>query len=186
MKENLLLHVCCAPCGVFPITLLQDTFSLILIFYGPNIHPKEEYIRRLDSVRQISKRLIVPLVELEYDADNWRGLMKGLGDEPEGGKRCSRCYEMRLSRTARFAKENGYKYFTATLTLSPHKPAHVINPIGESIAKKHGLVFLAEDFKKKDGFKKSCELSKEYGLYRQTYCGCEYSKRESGNRGIGI
>lgn len=177
MKENLILHVCCAPCGVYPITLLQDRFKLTLVFYGPNIHPEEECIKRLESVKQMAKRLDVPLAELEYDIDNWHRLMRGLEEEPEGGKRCSKCYEMRLDRTARFAKENGYKNFTATLTTSPHKPANIINRIGESIAKKYDLVFLTEDFKNKNGFKKSCELSKEFRLYRQKYCGCIYSMR---------
>lgn len=171
--EKLVLHICCAPCAVYPITALEGRFDLTLLFYGPNIHPEDEYKRRLDSARLLK----VPLVELEYDVDRWYALTNGFEKEPEGGKRCSICYRMRLVRTAAYAKENGYKYFTTTLTLSPHKPASVINPIGESIAKEYGLVFLAEDFKKKDGFKKACQLSKEYGLYRQRYCGCEYSRR---------
>lgn len=174
MREKLLLHVCCAPCAAWPLVLLRDRFDLTLLFYGPNIHPKEEYSRRLESARIIG----VPVVELGYDTDRWYAEVKGLEDEPEGGKRCSTCYRMRLEQTAIFAKENGYRYFGTTLTLSPHKPASIINPIGESIAKKYDLVFLAEDFKKKDGFKKSCEMSREYGLYRQRYCGCEYSIRE--------
>lgn len=169
--EKLLLHVCCAPCAVYPVKILNAQFNLTLLFYGPNIHPQEEYNRRLESVR----RLGLPLVELKYEPDKWYALVRGMEAEPEGGKRCSICYQMRLEKTAVYAKENGYKYFSATLTLSPHKPAGIINPIGESIAKKYALIFLAEDFKKQDGFKKSCQMSKEYGLYRQRYCGCEYS-----------
>lgn len=173
--EKLLLHVCCAPCAIYPIIKLRDRFDLALLFYGPNIHPQEEYNRRLQSARQMAESLNIPLVELDYNPTEWYELVEGLENEPEGGARCSICYRTRLQKTATYAKENGYRYFGTTLTLSPHKPADIINPIGESIAKKYGLVFLAEDFKKEDGFKKSCELSKEYGFYRQRYCGCEYS-----------
>jgi len=183
VRDRLLLHVCCAPCATWPLALLRDRFDLTLLFYGPNIHPKEEYSKRLESARIIG----VPLVELDYDTDRWYAEVKGLENEPEGGERCSICYKMRLEQTAVYAKENGYEYFGTTLTLSPYKPARIINPLGESIAKRYGLTFLAEDFKKKDGFKKSCEMSKEYGLYRQRYCGCEYSRREvihgQGNHG---
>lgn len=175
MKQKLLLHVCCAPCGTHPIKLLRDSFDMTLLFYGPNIHPQEEYNKRLESARLLSETLKVDLVESEYDPDNWFLLVYGLEDEPEGGARCKICYKMRLEKTARYAKVNGFSCFGATLTLSPHKPANVINPIGELIGRQNKILFLQEDFKKKEGFKKSCELSKEYGLYRQKYCGCKYS-----------
>lgn len=183
MKEKLLLHVCCAPCAIYPLKILQDRFDLVLVFYGPNIHPIDEYLKRLESAKQLSEKIGLSIIELEYNPKDWYELIKGLEEEPEGGKRCKVCYSMRLERIAKFAKKNGYRNFTTTLTLSPHKPASVINPIGESIAKEYGLVFLAEDFKKKDGFKKSCQLSDEYGLYRQKYCGCEYSPRTTGSSG---
>lgn len=184
MRDRLLLHVCCAPCAAWPLVLLRDRFDLTLLFYGPNIHPKEEYNRRLESTRYMAGVIGVPLAELGYTTDKWYDEVRGLEDEPEGGKRCSICYRIRLEQTAGFAKENGYKYFGTTLTLSPHKPAGIINPIGESIAKNYGLSFLSEDFKKENGFKKSCEMSKKYGLYRQGYCGCEFaSKRVSGLAG---
>lgn len=173
----MLLHICCAPCAIYPLTVLLERFNIILVFYGPNIHPQEEYIRRLESARQMAGEIGTFLVELEYNPTHWYALVKGLENEPEGGHRCNLCYKMRLDRIAEFAKENGHKYFTTTLTLSPHKPARIINPTGEEIARKYGLIFLSEDFKKNNGFKKSCEMSKEYGLYRQKYCGCEYSMR---------
>lgn len=178
MKEKLLLHICCAPCAIYPLTVLLERFNVTLVFYGPNIYPEEEYIKRLESARQMAKRIDVPLVELDYDTNEWYSLVKGFENEPEGGDRCNICYRMRLDRAAGFAKENSHKYFTTTLTLSPHKSARIINPIGSEIARRHGLIFLSEDFKKNDGFKKSCGMSKEYGLYRQKYCGCEYSIKE--------
>lgn len=174
-KEKLLLFSCCAPCAIYPTKLLQERFDLVLFFYGPNIHPEEEYKKRLESVELMALKLKVPLVELGYDTAEWHLLVKNLDKEPEGGKRCSVCYKMRLEKTAEFARKNGYRYFGATLTLSPHKSASIINLIGESIAKEKDLIFLSEDFKKHNGFKKSCEMSKEYGLYRQKYCGCEFS-----------
>lgn len=174
------MHACCAPCAVYPLRLLQDRFHVTLFFYGPNIHPKEEYKKRLESARQMAERLEVLLQEIDYDTANWFAMAKGLEKEPEGGSRCIVCYKMRLTKTALFAKENGYRYFGTTLTLSPHKPADIINPIGEEIAQRYGLFFLSEDFKKQDGFKKSCEMSREYGLYRQRYCGCEFARTQEG------
>lgn len=170
--------MCCAPCATHPVVQLQDRFDVTLLFYGPNIYPIEEYKKRLNAGLDLSKKTGLPFIELEYNANEWTSAIKGLENEPEGGKRCHICYRVRLEKTAGFAKANGYKYFGTTLTVSPHKPANIINPIGEEIAKKYGLVFLAEDFKKNDGFKKGCLLSKEYGLYRQHYCGCEYSIRK--------
>lgn len=177
MNPKLLLHACCAPCASHPAAELKRDFSVTLVFYGSNIHPEIEYRKRLDSASHLSERLKLELVELEYDPDAWFNAVKGLEKEPEGSRRCSICYRIRLKRIAEFAKQNGYQCFATTLTTSPHKPARIINPIGKEIAQKYGLDFLDKDFKRLDGFKKSCELSKEYGLYRQGYCGCVYSRR---------
>jgi len=175
--EKLLLHACCAPCAVYPASMLKHRFDITLFFYGPNIFPREEYDRRLKTAEKAADTLGLIMVEAEYDDVFWAASVKGFEEEPEGGKRCTECYRVRVERAAKYAKENGYHYFSTTLTVSPHKPARIINPIGEEIAKKYGLVFLAEDYKKQDGFKKSCQMSREYGLYRQKYCGCKYSCR---------
>lgn len=174
-QDRLLLHVCCAPCAAYPIFSLKNRFDIVLFFYGPNIYPKEEYLKRLESAKKLSNDLGIQLIESDYDIVLWHEKIKGLECEKEGGLRCSACFEMRIEHTALYAKHNNYRYFGTTLTVSPHKPAKIINLIGKTIANKHGLFFLDEDFKKADGFKKSCELSKEYALYRQKYCGCEYS-----------
>lgn len=176
-NPKLLLHACCAPCAGHTIRELQPYFDVTLACYGSNIHPEKEYRKRLDSLLKLRDRFKLELVELEYDPDVWFNAVKGLENEPEGGKRCSFCHRIRLRRIAEFAKQNDYQYFVTTLTTSPHKPANVINLIGNEVAKEYGINFLDKDFKKNDGFKKSCELSKEYGLYRQTYCGCIYSQK---------
>jgi len=178
VKDRLFFHVCCAPCATYPIEQLKDKFDVTLLFCGPNIYPEEEYKKRLDACCDLSKRVGLPLVEIPPNVEEWQHAVGGLEKEPEGGKRCSICYMVRLENTARFAKENTCKYFGTTLTVSPHKPVDIINPIGENIAEKYGLIFITEDFKKNDGFKRGCILSKEYGLYRQNYCGCKYSIRK--------
>lgn len=177
-KPRLLLHVCCAPCATYPIKLLREKYDVELLFYNPNIQPEEEYRARLKEAREYSSNLGLKLHELDYDMDMWFRAMRGLEKEPEGGGRCEVCYRMRLGKTARFAATNGFDNFTTTLSISPHKNAQMINKIGRMIGGMYLLDFYAADFKKGEGFKKSTQMSKEAGLYRQNYCGCIYSKRD--------
>ena len=175
-KERLLLHTCCAPCSPYVIELLQTEFQVSTFFYNPNIHPLEEYQRRLKEMKQLCKKVGVELAIGNYDVDEWFHITRGMENEEEGGKRCELCYYMRLEKTASFAHTNSFSHFTTTLTVSPHKKAMVINQIGRELQNKYFLTFYKADFKKHDGFKKSCELSKKYGFYRQNYCGCVYSQ----------
>ena len=175
-KKRLLLHTCCAPCAPHVIELLQEEFEVSAFFYNPNIYPYQEYQRRLEEITQFCKKVEVELITGHYDIDQWRKLTEGMENEKEGGRRCELCYQMRLEKTAHFAHTNGFSYFTTTLTVSPHKKAMVINQRGREIQNKHFLTFYKADFKKHDGFKKSCELSKKYGFYRQNYGGCVYSQ----------
>jgi predicted adenine nucleotide alpha hydrolase (AANH) superfamily ATPase len=175
-KKKMLLHACCAPCSPHVIELLRREFKVAIFFYNPNIHPLEEYQRRLQEIQNFCRKQEIELTEGKYETDNWFSLIKGLEDENEGGKRCILCYQMRLAKTAHWAQVNDYTHFSTTLTISPHKKATVINQIGRELQKKHSVVFYEADFKKQDGFKKSCELSKQFGFYRQNYCGCMFSK----------
>lgn len=181
-KSSLLLHVCCAPCATHVVQLLKHDFEVTLYFYNPNIHPQEEYERRLKEMRVLAEKIGVKFVQDKYDLERWFKATKGYEEEREGGKRCEICYRLRLEQTARFAIEHGYDCFTTTLSISPHKKAAVLNSIGEDLACRYGLNFYSADFKKKDGYKISCQLSKEYGLYRQDYCGCIYSRAEREER----
>jgi len=175
-KKRLLLHTCCAPCSPHVIELLQREFEVIVFFYNPNIHPLDEYQRRLEEIKQFCKQTGIELIAGNYDVDQWFHLTRGMEKEKEGGKRCSLCYQMRLKKAASVAKTNGFSHFTTTLTVSPHKKAKVINQLGRELRKEYPVTFYETDFKKHDGFKKSCELSKEHGFYRQNYCGCVYSQ----------
>jgi hypothetical protein len=155
---------------------LQKKFGEIILFwYNPNIHPKEEYKRRLAVVRKVSRLKNLPLIEGDYDPEKWFEAAAGLENEPEGGRRCEICFRMRLEKTAQTAKETGCNYFAATLTVSPRKPAALVNNIGESLAE--NVIFLAEDFKKEEGFKKTMTEAKKLNLYRQNYCGCVFSQK---------
>lgn len=174
-KRRLLLHTCCAPCSPYVVALLQREFEVIAFFYNPNIHPLEEYQHRLKEIKQLCKKAGIELITGNYDVDQWFHLTRGMENEKEGGKRCKLCYQMRLEKAVSVAKKNSCSHFTTTLTVSPHKKAAVINQIGSELQKGCSITFYEADFKKHDGFKKSCELSKEYGSYRQNYCGCIYS-----------
>lgn len=188
--NKLLLHTCCATCLAGVIKQLPDKHDVTCYFYNPNIYPKEEYDRRLADVRRYCDKLRIFLVEGEYEPERWFELVKGLESEPEGGsihrsssgnesvggQRCVKCYTIRLEKTAWEAKDRGFDLFTTTLTISPHKKAEIINPIGQALAKKHGIQFLEADFKKRDGFKCACEIAKNEKFYRQNYCGCIFSK----------
>lgn len=177
---SLLLHSCCAPCSSYVLEYLSNYFKITILYYNPNISPKEEFIKRCEEQKRLISEMPlknkVDFIEGVYDNNRYEELIKGKEQEKEGGSRCHICYNMRLEETAKLAKEKGYDYFTTTLSISPYKNAKVLNEIGETLAKKYGINYLYADFKKKNGYKRSIELSKEYNLYRQNYCGCKYSK----------
>lgn len=182
----LLLHACCAPCSSYCLEYLSQYFKIYIYFYNPNISDKEEYLYRLDEekrlISQVNYKNSVELIESEYDSKDFFEYTKGLEKEPEGGARCKKCFELRLKKTVEKAKELSVDYFTTTLTISPLKNAQLLNEIGIQIAEKYGVKWLYSDFKKKEGYKRSIELSKIYNLYRQDYCGCVFSKLESSKR----
>ncbi len=176
-KKKLLLHSCCAPCSTRALELLSAAFDLTVYDYNPNIEPRAEYEHRhAEQVRLCSTKGI-KLVEGMWDPAPFLEAAQSRGEEREGGARCFMCYEMRLSGAALYAKENGFDYFATTLTVSPHKNAQKLNEIGFRLADAVGIAFLPTDFKKRGGYQRSVELSKEYRLYRQDYCGCRYSAR---------
>ena len=182
MRPKLLLHSCCAPCSIYVLQQLMSTWDLTVYFYDPNIHPRSEYNQRRDEMKNYCQKLNIPFIEGPYDTLNWLHQTKGLEYEPEKGKRCDVCFDIRLGGTARFAKQNFYDAFATVLTISPHKNATDINRIGNLLAQNFGIKFLEYDWKKKDGFKISCALSKQENFYRQNYCGCMYSKRDNLNK----
>jgi len=181
-RPKLLLHSCCAPCSSYVIELLNSVFELTVFYYNPNIFPREEFEYRADEqvrlVKGMSLEDSVSVVRGDYDVELFENLSRGLEDVPEGGERCTRCFRLRLGRSARYAAENGFDYFTTTLSISPLKDAQRLNAIGRELAEKFGVAYLFSDFKKKNGYKRSCELSAEHGLYRQDYCGCIYSAQQ--------
>ena len=175
-KPNLLLHACCAPCAAFVIEKLSEQYKLTVFIYNPNIHPEEEYLKRTKELVNYCEKNLIDFIEYRYDPQNWFKITKGLENEPEGGKRCEVCFWRRLDVTANYADTHNYDFFATTLSISPHKSTKQINEAGEALADEYGVRFLAEDFKKDEGFKKSCELSREHKFYRQNYCGCVYSQ----------
>jgi predicted adenine nucleotide alpha hydrolase (AANH) superfamily ATPase len=174
-KPRILVHVCCAPDALYVLGLLQGEYDVTAFFANSNIHPAEEYALRLEEARKVARLLGVPLVEDSYDPAGWLALTAKFMDEPEKGRRCDVCYASRLQRTAASAARLGFDAFATVMSLSPWKKAAVINRVGRQFGKRHGVRFLEADFKKKDGFKKSVDLSRGHGLYRQDYCGCLYS-----------
>ena len=173
--KRVLLHICCGVCSAHAYNkLAEDGYSVFGFFSNSNIEPEAEYLKRLDAAKKQADILGFEFIEDEYTPHKWLGYIKGFESEPENGKRCSLCYKFRLEKTFLYAKENGFDYFTTTLTISPHKNSKVINETGISTSKDR---FLCEDFKKKDGFKKTIEISKKNGIYRQNYCGCRFSLR---------
>ncbi|MDD6284557.1 MAG: epoxyqueuosine reductase QueH [Firmicutes bacterium] len=178
-RPRLLLHSCCGPCSTAVLEQLCRHFDVTLHYCNPNIQPREEYMLRLRTQRDVADRLGVPLVAEPYDDSEFLSAVRGLEGAPEGGARCIECFRLRLERTASAAAEGGYDFFTTTLTVSPHKNAALINELGAEIAARHAVRFLPSDFKKREGYKRSIVLSREYGLYRQQYCGCLFSKAES-------
>lgn len=179
---RLLLHGCCAPCSSYVLEYLSRYFRITLYFYNPNICTEEEYLKRADEVRRLLSLLPqahpVTFVCDEWDHAAFEEISRGLEGAPEGGERCRRCYELRLRRAAEVAAAGGYDFFTTTLSISPYKRADWINEIGEAVGTRYGVRHLPSDFKKKGGYARSVELSGEYGLYRQDYCGCRFSLEE--------
>lgn len=178
-RPRLLLHACCAPCSSYVLEYLNQYFEITLLFFNPNISPKEEYhLRASELSRLISDMGLdgLPLVVAEYSPELFDDIAKGLENVAEGGERCRKCYRLRLEEAARTAKAGGYDYFTTTLSISPHKNSSWLCEIGGELEKAYGVPYLYSDFKKKGGYKRSIELSAKYGLYRQDFCGCKYSK----------
>ena len=179
---SLLLHSCCAPCSSHVIDTLCNYFDITILYYNPNIEPYAEYLKRKEEEVRFLKEYKSPnkldIIDCDYDNDKYHEIVKGLEDCPERGNRCFKCYELRLDYTAQKAKELGYDYFGTTLTVSPYKNSNKLNEIGEKLSKKYNIKYLYSDFKKNNGYKHSIEMSKEYNLYRQDYCGCVYSKKE--------
>jgi len=179
---TLLLHSCCAPCSSYVLEYLSQYYKISILFYNPNIYPLEEYSRRVIEQKGLISALKVKneirFVEGKYDTESFYDIAKGLENQKEGGERCFKCYELRLKEATIIAKEQGFDYFTTTLSISPHKNSQKLNEIGGNLAEEFGVKYLYSDFKKKEGYKRSIELSNEYNLYRQDYCGCIFSKNE--------
>ena len=183
---TLLLHCCCAPCSSAVLERISDRAKVTVFFFNPNISPADEYEKRLAELKRLIAEMKpqnpVELLEAKYDPKEFFEAVKGLEKIPEGGERCRKCFELRLGKTAEEAAAHGFDLFATTLTISPLKNAEILNEVGREEAKKFGAVWLPSDFKKKDGYKRSIELSKEFGLYRQDYCGCIFSKKEAEER----
>lgn len=179
---KILLHTCCAPCSSYCIEYLSNYFDITVLYYNPNISPQEEYDKRKQEqirfLKEFKSKNKLDILDVDYNYDEFLNIASGLEQEPEGGKRCFKCYQLRLEKTAQVAKEKQFDYFGTTLTVSPYKNSQKLNQIGKDLEEKYGIKYLYSDFKKKEGYKRSIELSKEYGLYRQDYCGCVYSKIE--------
>ncbi len=183
---RLLLHCCCAPCSSYCLEYLSPHFEITLFYYDPNISPENEFKKRAAELLRLSEvfpaKNKIDVVIPEYAPAEFFDAVKGLETVPEGGERCFKCYELRLRRAAKYAKEHGYDYFCSTLSISPWKNAEKLNEIGGELETEYSVAHLPNDFKKKNGFKRSVELSEQYGLYRQDYCGCVFSKKEAEQR----
>jgi predicted adenine nucleotide alpha hydrolase (AANH) superfamily ATPase len=177
IQPPLLLHACCAPCATHVIELLSRSYSVTALFYNPNIQPDEEYALRLEAMRRLCRITGTPLVVESGPAAVWDSWVQGFEDEPEQGRRCQHCFKGRLEFSVHMAAQRGFPLVATTLTVSPRKSASMINAIGAAVAAGTQVRYLESDFKKKNGFKRSCELSRDYNLYRQNYCGCCYSRR---------
>lgn len=179
--RKILLHSCCAPCSSYVITFLSNYLDITILYYNPNIAPKEEYEKRkkeqIRLIKNLNTKNKLDYLDCDYDNDIYNKSIIGYESFPEGGSRCNICFNLRLDKTAKLAKQHNYDYFGSTLTVSPHKNSKIINEIGEKISQKYQIKWLYSDFKKNEGFKQSIELSKKYELYRQDYCGCIYSKQ---------
>ena len=177
-SKKILLHVCCAICSGYPISLLKDMgYSVVVYFYNPNIYPVEEYQKRLEAQRVLCKHFDCELIEGDYEPEVYYDYVKGFEDEPEKGARCDKCFELRLTKTAELAKELGIPEFTTSMVISPHKNYEKLTQIGNAIAEKYSLKYLSTNFRKQDGFLKTNQISKSLNLYRQNYCGCKFAQR---------
>jgi predicted adenine nucleotide alpha hydrolase (AANH) superfamily ATPase len=183
---RLLLHSCCAPCSSYVLEYLSEFFEITVFYYNPNIFPENEYTKRIleqqQLIRDMKFKHPVTFLAGNYDRERFFEMAKGMELLKEGGERCFRCYELRLRETARTAKDAEFDYFTTTLSISPMKNAEKLNEIGKVIGEQYGVAYLQSDFKKKNGYKRSIELSNIHGLYRQDYCGCEFSYRDRQNQ----
>ncbi len=186
MKPRMLVHICCAPDALYVMDILKDDYDVSGLFYNPNIFPQSEYALRLKETKKVAQILYFPLIEGTYDDKQWSDITQKFRDEPEKGKRCDICYAMRLKKTAEKASALGFDSFTTVMSLSPWKKADVLNRMGKMFAQRYKLNFLEANFKKKDGFRKSVELSNRHGLHRQNYCGCKYSMRQEDKKGMKI
>ena len=178
--KKVLLHSCCAPCSSQVLSRLSDYFNVTVLYYNPNIEPFSEYEKRKEEQKRFIKTFKcknkIDFLDCDYDNESFKNIANGYEDAPEGGERCHRCYNLRMEKTCILAKEKGYDYFCTTLSVSPFKNSQVLNQIGHDLEQKYNVKYLYSDFKKEDGYKKSIEFSKKYNLYRQNYCGCNYSK----------
>ena len=196
-RRKLLLQVCCAPCSSYCLEYLREYFDITVLYYNPNIEEKAEFEkRRAEELRLIEcyneqvrtgdfagmhstgSAGLISVMDCPHEPEAYERAVVGLHGEPEGGKRCEKCFALRLGKTAELAKQNGFDCFSTTLTISPLKNAALLNTIGRKLAEEYGIAFLPSDFKKKDGYRRSIELSRQFGLYRQDYCGCIYSREE--------
>ena len=179
-KPRLLLHSCCAPCSSAVLENLSEIFDITLFFYNPNIAPQSEFIFRLEELKRLLYEMNltdINVVAPLYDNSEFEDVVKGMEHIPEGGERCLKCYRLRLEKSVAYAKGEGFDYVTTTLSISPYKNAQWLNEIGLELGEKYCVKYLCSDFKKADGYKRSCQLSDIYTLYRQDYCGCKYSKK---------
>lgn len=183
---TLLLHSCCGPCSSYVLEYLSEYFEITVFYYNPNIYPEEEYWYRVDEQAQLIGKLSpkhpIHFVSGAYETEKYYSAIRGLKQEKEGGDRCLACYDLRITEAAVLAKENAFDYFTTTLSISPHKNSQVLNQIGERIGKEYGVNHLPSDFKKRGGYQRSVELSKQFNMYRQDYCGCAFSMKEAEER----
>lgn len=175
-EKHLLLHSCCAPCSTYVIKYLSEYFHITVLYYNPNIEPYEEYEKRKNEeirfIKLFKTKYPVDMVDIDYDNERFHEFVRGLENEPEGGSRCPKCFLLRMEQTAVLAKEHNYDYFCTTLSVSPHKDSQIINRIGAFLEDKYNMPYLFSDFKKRNGYKTSVEMSNEYEIYRQNYCGC--------------
>lgn len=183
-RPKLLLHSCCAPCSSYVLEYLSRFFKITILFYNPNIYPEGEFYRRLSEQNKLIEKMGLDILvnDVGYLDKEFYEISKGLENEPEGGARCENCFKLRLDKTAKMAHDMGFDFFTTTLTISPLKNEQLINELGKELSDKYGVSYLYSDFKKKNGYKRSVELSKIYNLYRQNYCGCIYSILQKENR----
>ena len=182
IRPKLLLHACCAPCSSYVLEYLTEYFDITVFFYNPNISPESEYLHRVSEIKRLISEMCptVKFIEGRYEPEKFYEMAKGLENEPERGARCVKCYRMRIEESAVIAKQNNFDYFTTTLSISPQKDSHVLNSIGKAVSEMYNIPYLFSDFKKKGGYKRSIELSAEFHLYRQNFCGCIYSKKNAG------